>query len=222
MNKVDYKGKYKMQLQKNLNDVLPSLNNKDFVLKIKNWAYKFGYSFDEIREKIIQDEVFRCVFAKDPSKQGFHQALAADVISSMDAVEDFKVLSSSGLNATYLSNGKLFTGKDLRNKYKDTKSVDFYWKCRSFEFYACHKYTDIAGGGQDNQYKDVQDFLRHSRDCNEKNVIFVAICDGDYYLKKDAATGDGTKLARLERLTDGKTSFVRTIDDLEDFLNKIK
>ena len=76
----------------------------------------------------------------------------------------------------------------------------------------------MNGGAQDNQYKDIQDFLHHSRDCNEKNTIFLAICDGDYYLQKDSKTGDETKIKRLQRLTDGKTSFVLNIQELPAFL----
>ena len=53
---------------------------------------------------------------------------------------------------------------------------------------------------------------------NEKNTIFLAICDGDYYLQKDSKTGDETKIKRLQRLTDGKTSFVLNIQELSGFL----
>ena len=50
-------------------------------------------------------------------------------------------------------------------------------------------------------------------DVAEKNTIFLAICDGDYYLQKNSKTGDETKIKRLQRLTDGKTSFVLNIQE---------
>lgn len=46
--------------------------------KILNWSNKFGYSFDEIKNKIINDEIFRCVFVKDPAKQNLYQNLASN------------------------------------------------------------------------------------------------------------------------------------------------
>jgi hypothetical protein len=216
---MNYKDKYKSQIQENLKNVINELEIKDMKLKISNWANKFGYSFNEIKEKIINDEIFRCVFVKDPAKQNLYQNLASKYISSLDIVENFKVLPAGGKNAIYLTNGKILKGDLLKNQSKDIKSIDFMWNCKNLTFYASHKYTEMNGGAQDNQYKDIQDFLHHSRDCNEKNTIFLAICDGDYYLQKDSKTGDETKIKRLQRLTDNKTSFVLNINELKEFLD---
>ena len=218
---MNYKDQYKSKIQENLKNVTKELETRNMQLKISNWANKFGYSFGQIKEKIINDEIFRCVFAKDPAKQNLYQNLAAQYISSLDIVENFKVLPSGGKNAIYLTNGKILQGHLLKNQSKDIKSIDFVWTCNNLTFYASHKYTEVSGGAQDNQYKDIQDFLHHSRDCNEKNTIFLAICDGDYYLQKDSQTGDETKIKRLQRLTDNKTSFVLNIDSLSSFLQNI-
>jgi hypothetical protein len=221
-NFMDYKEQYKKQIIQNLKNVLLELETDDMKIKISNWANKFGYSFDTIKEKIISDEIFRCVFAKDPAKQNLYQTLASKYISSLSMVSGFTILPSGGKDAVYLENGKLLTGKDLDTQAKDTKSIDFMWKTGDFTFYASHKYTETNGGAQDNQYKDVQDFLKHCRDCNKKNTRFLAICDGDYYLKKDSKTGDNTRLERLQRLTDNKTSFVLSINELANFLENCK
>lgn len=216
---MNYKDKYKSQIQENLKNVINELETNDMKLKISNWANKFGYSFNEIKEKIINDEIFRCIFAKDQAKQNLYQNLASKYINSLDIVENFKVLPAGGKNAIYLTNGKILKGDLLKNQSKDIKSIDFTWNCKNLTFYASHKYTEMNGGAQDNQYKDIQDFLNHSRDCNEKNTIFLAICDGDYYLQKDSKTGDETKIKRLQRLTDNKTSFVLNINELKGFLD---
>ena len=120
-----------------------------------------------------------------------------------------------------MTNGKIFTGNQLGKQAKDIKSIDFEWNTKEFKIYASHKYTEMNGGAQDNQYKDIQDFLHHARDCNQKNVLFLAICDGDYYLQKDSKTNDNTKIERLKRLTDGRTSFVLTINELRSFLQQL-
>ena len=62
--------------------------------------------------------------------------------------------------------------------------------------------------------------MHHAGDCNEENTIFLAICDGDYYLNKDSQTGDATKIDRLKSLTHNKTSFVLSIKELKLFLEK--
>ncbi len=66
--------------------------------------------------------------------------------------------------------------------------------------------------------EDVQKFLSQAYDCNEKDCIFLAICDGDFYKRRDSRTDDKTRIERLERLTNNKTIFVKTIDDLGSFL----
>jgi hypothetical protein len=218
---MNYKKEYKVKVRENLKNVLNEIETKEMKLKILNWANKFGYSFEKIKEKIIDDEIFRCVFAKDPAKQNLYQTLAANYISTLEGVKKFNILPSGGKNAIYLTNGKILKGSALKNQSKDIKSIDFIWNYKDFTFYVSHKYTETNGGAQDNQYKDIQDFLNHSRDCNEKKTIFLAICDGDYYLQKDSKTGDETKIKRLTRLTDNKTSFVLTINELEKFLENI-
>jgi len=218
---MNYKKLYQEQLQKNLQNVLKELETKDMQLKIDNWANKFGYSFDGIKKKIIDDKIFRCVFAKDPAKQNLYQNIASKYINSLEIVKNFQVLPAGGDNAIYLTNGKILKGSSLKNQSKDIKSIDFVWNCKNLTVYTSHKYTEISGGAQDNQYKDIQDFLNHARDCNERNVIFLAICDGDYYLQKDSKTDDETKIKRLQRLTDNKTSFVLRINELNSFLNNL-
>jgi len=219
--KLNYEEEYKKQIKINLLKVLDELKSSQMQVKIHNFANKFGYSYGEIEDKIINDEIFRCVFSKDPSKQNLYQTLAATFIKSLPMVENFEILSSGGKNAIYIENGKLFYGTDLVNQAKEAKSLDFSWEVEKTKFYASHKYTKDSGGAQDNQYIDIQNYLKNTRDNNNKNTIFLAICDGKYYQQKDSKTGDETKILRLQRLTDNKTSFVLTINELMDFLKKI-
>ena len=86
---MNYKTAYQEQLQKNLQNVLKELETKDMQLKIVNWANKFGYSFDIIKKKIVDDKIFRCVFAKDPAKQNLYQSIASKYINSLEIVKNF-------------------------------------------------------------------------------------------------------------------------------------
>ncbi len=219
---MNYQKEYKKQIKTNVSKVVSQIDDKQMKIKIKNWAEKFGYSFNTIKNKILKDEAFRCIFAKDPAKQNIYENVASEYISSFDNVQEFKKLPSAGDDALYLSNGKLLKGSELKNQAKDTKSIDFSWITNQTTVYASHKYTKDEGGAQDNQYADIQEFLKNARDCSLKNVMFIAICDGEYYQRRDSKTGDNTKIERLKRLTDNKTSFVKTINNLYDFLKTIQ
>ena len=223
MNNQKYKEEYKNAVKKNTKEVLANIESKEMAEKISNWANKFEYSFEEIKKKILTDEIFACIFIKEPSRQNLYQKLASQYISSLPKIVDFKMPAERKTRkmAKYMVNGKMFKGVELEGQAKDIKSIDFEWKVEDHTFFASHKYTKDGGGVQDNQYEDIQNFLRHARDCNIKNAIFLAICDGDYYLTKDSKTGDETKIERLKRLTDGRTSFVLQIDELNEFLQKV-
>ncbi len=218
---MNYQQEYRKWIKANVSKVLSQIDDKNMKIKIENWANKFGYSFDTIKKKISKDEIFRCIFAKDPAKQNIYENLASKYISSLDDVQLFQKLPSAGDNALYLTSGKLLTGSELKNQAKDTKSIDFCWVTNNTTIYALHKYTKDEGGAQDNKYADIQEFLKNSRDNSLKDVIFVAICDGEYYQRRDSKTGDNNRILRLKRLTDNKTAFVLTTDTLCDFLKTI-
>lgn len=219
---MNYDEAYKKQILENVSAVLSEINDTQMRLKIKNWAEKFGYDFEIIKEKILNDEIFRCVFAKDPAKQNIYQNIAAKIIENTKGVRNFKVLNQGGAKAIYIINGSIFEGKNLTNKNQNTKSVDFRFEYGKFTFFASHKYTKNEGGAQDNQYKDVQEFLREARDSTLANTVFLAICDGEYYQHKDSKTGDEARLKRLQRLTDRRSVFAINIDGLGEFLKNFE
>lgn len=64
---MNYDELYKKQIKINIKEVLKDIDTNEMKLKIRNWAEKFGYDFEEIKTKVINDEIFRCVFAKEPS-----------------------------------------------------------------------------------------------------------------------------------------------------------
>jgi len=131
---LDYEIEYKKQIKINLLKVLDEIKSEQMQIKIKNFANKFGFECYEIETKIINDEIFRCIFSKDPSKQNLYQTLAATFIQSLPMVENFEILASGGKNAIYIENGKLFTGNNLINQAKEVKSIDFKWNIKKQYF----------------------------------------------------------------------------------------
>src|SRR5574344_248423 len=147
-------------IQDNLIDLRENLFDKDYQLKIKNHCQKFNLSVSIINEMIRDSDITASFFIKDPSKQNFTEKLVSDLLHS-------KILPQSGKNCVrFDSDGNIHSLK----KPDSSKSVDFYIK----NTYITQKYTRGDGGAQDNQYKDVVDFL--SKGSQQHSV--AAILDG--------------------------------------------
>ena len=207
MSVIDYQGQYKKQLQRNISLVRSEIENSDFVLKITNHAEKFGRSFDEVKEKIMNDDMYAEIFAKDPSKQNIYEKLAAKYISDLDIVSNFRNLPNSA---------KMFVveGFVVNTRQNDVKSIDFYFKIGEKNIYASHKYIKATyGGAQDNQYNEVRNFLRNCNKINSGNDFYIAICDGPYF---------ETKIEILNSEFGSDNVIAMNIDGLSDFIKSIK
>lgn len=205
--KIDYQFEYKNQLQKNILLVRDEINNPDFILKLKNHAEKFGREYDDIKLKIMEDDMYAEFFAKDPSKQNIYERLAADYISNLDNVTDFRNLPNSI---------KMFIvdGKIVSERQREVKSIDFKFKVNDKTIYASHKYIKATyGGAQDNQYNDIRNFLRNCNKISSGDNYYLAICDGPYF---------ESKIKLLNDEFGSNNVIVMTINDLEDFINRIK
>ena len=205
--KIDYQLEYRKQLQKNISLVRSEIENPDFVLKLTNHAEKFSRDFDEIKSKIMTDDLYAEWFAKDPAKQNIYEKLAAEYISSIDCVEEFKNLPNSA---------KMFIveGRVTSKRLNDVKSIDFQFRVGGNNIYASHKYIKATNGGaQDNQYNDIRNFLRNCNKISTGNDHYIAICDGPYFDSEKEILNDDFGSSNV---------IAMTIDDLEDFISKIK
>jgi hypothetical protein len=208
----DYDKLYKEEVQKNIVKLLnEEIDTEDFQKKLNNWSNKFEYAPQEVLQKIKEDKMFACNFIKDPSKQSFHQKIAANYIKSLEIVQDFKLLPAGGKNALYVIQGEVISRSTKPDKLK---SIDFMWKAGKYTFYASHKYTKISGGSQDNQFHDILGFLKEARGSRLTNTIFIAICDGGYYTP--------AKFEIIKRECYANVSYAMKISELEGFLKTIK
>jgi predicted P-loop ATPase len=208
--KIDYRGKFKAQLQENILKVRDEIDNPDFVFKITNHADKYDRDFNEVRSKILTDDFFAETFAKDPAKQNIYEKLAAEYVSSIECVNDFKNLANS--SKMFVINGEI-----TDQRLNDVKSIDFTFNLNvsdvKYNFYCSHKYIKaLNGGAQDNQYNDIRNFLRNCDKKSEGNNYFIAICDGPYFT---------SKLETLNNDFGSKNVITLTIDELEDYLLSI-
>lgn len=119
---------------------------------------------EEIREEILTNIIVASKFCKDPSKQNISEKLAAKVLG-------LDKLPASGKNCIRFNDA----GNIVSTSTGNTKSADFMLG----EYYTTQKYTNEAGGAQDNQRNDVIDFLKRG---SIKHKV-AAIVDGDYWDK---------------------------------------
>lgn len=210
-HKVDYVAGLKIQLQKNIEEVRQDVlsGDKKMMVKIQNHAEKYDLPVEFVKHKILFDNIYANVFAKDPGRQTIHQTLAAEYIKSIPGVEDFEILPASGPDALYVVNGVV--GHENEVDKTIAKSIDFHWKYDGIEFFASHKYTKDEGGAQDNQYHDLLIFVRNAAMSSDVGKRFLAIADGPYYQRQD----------RLKTMNDegnGFNTFATTTDNLEDLM----
>lgn len=188
--KLDYEEKFRIQLQKNINEMQKKHNDSEYIDKVKKFIKKFELEEKEIIDKYDKDKVFALFFVKDPSRQSFHEKEAAKFIESLNEqlginmFQNFKKLPKSGKNTWYVANGNVID-RNTRQGSSDGKSIDFYWeynyKNKKLKFYASHKHTGDEGGSQDNQRNDVEAFMEGARRNTSNNEKFYAITDGPYY-----------------------------------------
>lgn len=173
--------------------------------KIKSFAERWDYEPEYVRSILFVDDIFLLNFAKDPGKQTFHQHYAAQWLRKLPFIENFNEPASGGKNALYVVNGAIIIGAN-KEEQKTGKSIDFTWeytfKEKTLSFYATHKHTKVAGGSQDNQYKDVQQFHEQSKNCMKQNICLLSITDGPYYLTKETSLTEDN-MTKLEYLNAG-------------------
>lgn len=148
------------KLRENIMPLRQQINQAWAQKKITNWAGRYGYDKEEVEQKILSDDMFASFFAKDPIKQNYTEKIAEDLLG-------VKHLPNNGIS--FSKEGELCKGCFSDN----SKSVDFVRN----NTYITQKYTRGNGGSQDNQYRDVIQFLTYG----SKRYKVAAYVDGSYY-----------------------------------------
>jgi hypothetical protein len=150
--------------KKNIAEIRRDIDKSWVKEKIKNHmtAFEGLFTYDEIKQQILSNDLVASKFCKDPSKQNISENLAAQVLG-------WEKMPSQGSHCIrFNDNGDIvFTSSG------NTKSADFH----ELGYYITQKYTDGEGGAQDNQRNDVIDFLKRG---SIKNKV-MAVVDGDYW-----------------------------------------
>lgn len=189
----------------------------DLKTKIESYCKKHCIEYEFVEYKIRTDDLFLVNFVKEPNRQTMHQKRAADYINNLNNVSDFTSLVSGGDGSKYVHGGIVLPYSQIKESNTHTKSIDFEWGYTNnnnilTRCYATHKYTKENGGSQDNQFKDVQQFLSNSISHAGRDY-FYAICDGAYYQQEYKKYEN--RIAFLNATYSGIRCFTVTVNDLE-------
>ena len=186
---IDYEKEIKKKRLENIKifkDALNNLNeNKNIEEKLLNWCERYDYDFNELISKLNKSDDILVIgqFAKDPGKQNMHEDMAFEYLQKLPVISN-QIHLPKGKNAKFVVNGKITDNKGTAN----IKSLDCYfcyeYRDKKLEFYTSNKYTKSSGGAQDNQFNDLQEFMKQARDVTDKNIFLMAVADGDYYQNK--------------------------------------
>ncbi|MDE0317900.1 MAG: hypothetical protein OXM61_23720 [Candidatus Poribacteria bacterium] len=183
----DYDKVEKQLWKKHGAEVRDLLNNQDSGLlrRISTFCERFDFDETEVCEKIKNDFMFACCFAKDAKKTGFEEKEAEKYLRMFpNLIQSFRTLPKSGKNAIYIDQqGNMITGK----KPTGIKSLDFMWMAGNTHIrcFAAHKVTRESDGAQDHQRNELIRLLQMFEHCNNKEIALFTICDGPYYDKQN-------------------------------------
>lgn len=157
--------------------------------RVDLYVWRFGFTAEQVLDKIRTDPLFAAWFAKEPRRQSPHEQIAADYLQGFGSIFDFVRLKQTGHGALYLNrDGEILARKDIQGD-RPSKALDFEWTSPSgVRCLASHKYTKEGGGNQDSQFREQRTLLSNFQSRSTNNTALFVICDGPYYTEERMAT----------------------------------
>ena len=223
----DYEGAFRRLMASNAAGVLDALRDREnwLMKKIENAAARYNLPREEIEAALRECRVLRFYFAKNPTSQSMHENIAAEFIRGISGVTEFAQMRS---DKRCIVDGRIVDKRELRamraadSRLIPTKELDFKWLFGDRCFYASHKHTGVRGGAQDNQYNDLKTFAREAAKNDIAEAVFIALCDGPYYLSQNGASGM-SRSDTLKNIADSaarKNVFAMQTAELPEFLRR--
>jgi len=150
--------------------------------KIRKRCRKYGWTFYQVLSAAITDPIAASTLAKQAKRQGVAERAQQEFLEHR-GITVIK-LNNVGPDAIRLLDGELTYG--TAGDIRATKSMDFICQGNGLMDLIYAKYTEEAGGAQDNQAQDVVRFLEEATryvETHDDKVRFVALLDGGYYFK---------------------------------------
>ena len=162
------------------------------------------------------DGPLAAVLACEARRQNVHVKFVAEHLITLNDVDQFRKLPSTGPNACYVDeSGIIVTGTQLGRLPRPSKPLDFQWKTGGITCYAAQRYTKEGGGNQDKQYREILALLSHFQKSTAKGIALFALVDGPYY--------NSDRLAHLRNMTRFREprSYVTSVNELQTILSSL-
>lgn len=176
-------------INQNIEKIYIDYLKDEYQLKIKNYCKKYNLNIEEVNSRIrAKDRITASIFIKDPLKQNITENLISVYLKTS------KLLIGGKRCVRFDGEGNIVCVKGNNI----SKSADFYIN----GIYYTQKYTNEPGGAQDNQFADVEQFLRNG---SKKHKV-GAILDGNYWkihkkiLEKEFACNPNIKITCADKL----------------------
>lgn len=184
--------------------------------RVELFVWRFGYSRDDVLNKVKTDPMFASWFAKEPRRQSPHEQIAADYLKAFPEIRCFVRLKQTGGEALYLNRDGEIIPKSALQGDRPSKALDFEWKSPSgVRCLASHKYTKEGGGNQDSQFREQRTLLSHFQSRSANNTALFVICDGPYY------NDERMKTLRMQCRTVPPMSFATHIEDVPGLVSRM-
>lgn len=186
--------------------------------RIRRFSKQFGIPEEDYWAALESDPLgpLASTLAREARRQNIHEKHAAEFISKMDHVSEFRKLPSHGPNALYLNrDGHDVTGRQLGKAPKPSKSMDFVWNTAGMRCLAAQKYTKEGGGNQDSQFTELELLLRNFAQRTYNGMALFILVDGAYYTEDRL-----NQLRGLVRLQ-APRSYVANVNALHSLLQSI-
>jgi len=195
------------------------------VQKAERVAARYLINRDTLLRKAARGErAALALLAKTPARQGLHQAVFADWLAHLQKrglIAEVEALPLSGPNVQILDrNGRIVPRLTVPTGDVAGKSMNFRLvvPCRggAWRVFVAHSYIGGDGGSQDNQFQGVRSFLANAGKNTDQQTIFIAVCDGAYYVADRGA--EKTRLDILIGMQIGLKTVAVTSKRLPDVL----
>jgi len=178
-----YKEAFLKMARENRKEAL--LNISKYEAKIKAQAIRLGIDPETYYQSMLLNPVPE-LYMKQPKTQNITETIAKNYIESQLPDCIVEILPKRSSQSLYVVLGRICSYNEVAGMSTRAKSIDMLITYRNYRLYVNHKYIHESGGAQDNQFRDMREFidaaLLNNYTAAEK-IIFVALTDGDYFTK---------------------------------------
>ena len=195
------------------------------VQKASHVAERYLIRRDSLLAKAARGErAALALLAKAPARQGLHQAAFADWLGYLQRhglISEIETLPAGGANAQIIDRaGRIVPRLTVPVGDVAGKSLNFRLTvpCRggAWQVFVAHSYIGSDGGSQDNKFQEIRTFLTNAGKNVNPRTIFMAVCDGAYYVADRGA--EKTRLDVLISLQVGLKTVAVTSKRLPEVL----